>query len=94
MLGIIVITTEKQQKSNILYFHFSYLYLFFGGKQNCLHAKSMSKWDKNFINHNIKVKMPTVAEKKQLFHPSLPSWDAPFQSFDRKWTDLIRQSWT
>ena len=38
--------------------------------------------------------MPTLAGIKQIFHPSFPSLDAPFPSFDRKWTVLIRQRWT
>ena len=38
--------------------------------------------------------LPTLAGNKQLFHPSLPSQDAPFPSFDRKWTVLIRRRWT
>ena len=37
--------------------------------------------------------MPTLAGNKQHFHPSLPSKDASFPSFDRKWTELIRQRW-
>ena len=37
--------------------------------------------------------MPTLAGNKQLFHPSLPSQDASFPSFDRKGTDLVRQRW-
>ena len=35
-----------------------------------------------------------LAGNKQPFHPSLPSLDAPFPSFDRKWTVLIRRRWT
>ena len=35
--------------------------------------------------------MPTLVGNKQLFHQSLPSQDARFPSFDRKWTDPIRQ---
>ena len=38
--------------------------------------------------------MPTLAGNEQLFHPSLPSYNAPFSTFDRKWTDLNRQRWT
>ena len=38
--------------------------------------------------------MPTLAGNKQPFHPSLPSQDAPFLSFDRKWTVLVRRRWT
>ena len=41
-----------------------------------------------------KLKMPTLAGNKQLFHPSLPSKDAPYPSFDRKWTVLNRRRWT
>ena len=41
-----------------------------------------------------KLKMPTQAGNKQLFHPSLPSEDAHFPSFDRKWTVLIHRRWT
>ena len=37
--------------------------------------------------------MPTLVGTKQLFPPSLPSLAEPFPSFDRKWTDLIRQRW-
>ena len=35
--------------------------------------------------------MPTLAGNKQPFQPSFPSYDASFPSFERKWTDLIRQ---
>ena len=35
--------------------------------------------------------MPTLAGNKQLFHPSIPSLEAPFLSFDRKWAVLIRR---
>ena len=35
--------------------------------------------------------MPNLAGNKHPFHPSLPSWDAPFLSFDRNWTVPISQ---
>ena len=41
--------------------------------------------------YNIKGRSADSGGKKQPFHPSLPSWDAPFPSFDRKWTAPIRQ---
>ena len=44
------------------------------GKHRCLHAKSRYKWGK-VLSKGIasKVKIPTLAGSKQLFHPSLPS---------------------
>ena len=50
--------------------------------------------EKFFLKQNIKVRMPTLVGNKQLFHPYPPSWEAPFQSFNRKWTAVIRQRWT
>ena len=68
--------------------------LFPGGKHNCLHAKSKYKQGK-VLSKSIasKVRVPTLAGNKHLFHPSLPSQDAPFPSFERKWTGLVRQRW-
>ena len=49
--------------------------------------------EKYFINYTIKVKMPTLAGNKQIFHPSFHSHDALFPFFDRKRTDVIHQRW-
>ena len=48
--------------------------LFPGGKHNCLHGKSKYKKGE-VLSKSIasKVKVPTLAGNKQLFHPSLPS---------------------
>ena len=94
LVGIIITTSKK---NNYIVFVFSFL-LFItlpGGKRNCLHAKSRYKIGKSTLYIiTSKSEMPTLAGKIQLFQPSLPSKDAHFPSFDRKWPVLIRRRWT
>ena len=92
-MGIIISTSKKSNNcvfvlSSLLFIHFP------GGKHNCLHAMIRYKLGKSTLYIiTSKSKMVTLAGNKQLFHPSLPSQDAPFPSFDRKWTNLIRRRW-
>ena len=90
-MPVIIITFYKVLN---LYFHFSYLYLFLAGNRIVYTPSQGTNREKYFKNYNIKFKMPTLAANNQLFHPSLPSWDALFPSFERKWKYLIRQRWT
>ena len=93
-MGIIVSTTESQQNSNSLHFHVSYLFLLLGRKQLFVRQFKGTNREKYFINYNNKVRGPTLAGNKQQFQQFFPSLDALFQTFDRKWTDLIRLRWT
>ena len=73
------------------YFELSFLYPLRGRKHKCLHAKSKLKWKKVLVLIESKWKCQLWWGYKHPFYPSLPVWDTSFPSFDRKWTDLVRQ---
>ena len=91
----IIISTSKNNNNFVFVFSFPLFIPLPGGKYNFLHAKSRYKIGKSTLYIiTSKSEMPTLAGNIQLFHPSLPSKDAPFPLFGRKWTDLIRRIWT
>ena len=73
-LGIIIGTTGKKNKILISSTFNSPIYTYSLAGNKIIYTPSQgTNSEKYFINYNIKVKMPTVAGNKQLFHPSPPS---------------------
>ena len=74
ILGIIVSSTGEKNKILIVCTFITPTYTFSSAGNIIDYTPGQgTKREKSFTNHNIKVKMSTLAGKKQLFHPSFPS---------------------